>query len=199
MSNFTSLVKCIGSHISDPNLRREVEDEVLHHLETTALRLHARGLSLADANEQAMKQFGDSYEIGKELGRVHNGIKFRYFAGGGLLWYVVSAVIFQSHVIFEAANGSLPLPYWIVQLPSQVLGLPHWLALQSPQIHNMTILDPIARFMEQSFRISGWHVDAVLSGVILTCAAYGVYRLVRACRTSEGRQARSLLRTAFKS
>jgi hypothetical protein len=76
MSDFTSFVKRIGCRIPDTNLRREVEDELLDHLEAAALGLHARGLSLEDARVLAMQQFGDPDEIGKEFGRVHNGIKW---------------------------------------------------------------------------------------------------------------------------
>ena len=193
MSDFTSFVKRVGRHISDASHRREAEDELLDHLEAVALQLQRQGFSLEEAQERAMQQFGDPDVVGKGLGRVHNGIKFRYFAVGGLLWYAAGAVLFGNDAIYMDGN-------WLEQLPVQVLGLPHWFALQSPQVRSLSgIFEPFARFVTNHVPIAPRHFDAVIGALILTAAAYGVYRLARAFRTPEARQAWSLLRVAFKN
>lgn len=125
---------------------------------------------------------------------MHNRINFRYFAVGGLVWYITGAILFESNAFFMKES-------WLAELPFQLLGLPHWFAFQSPQIRsvsNLTILDPLEMITE-SLRISPWHFDAVIGAGILTVAVYGVYRLARAFRTPEARQAWSLFRMALKS
>lgn len=189
---FSSFVRRVGSRIASAHQQREVEEEILDHLEEAALDLEARGMSPDEARRAAMVRFGDPDQIGKELARVHSRIPFRFFATGGLAWFALGAVLFEFHAFWISGH-------WLLQLPFQILGLPHWLALQSPQIGKVSmVFDPLAQFMSRTLSISPWHLDAAIGALVLTPAAYVVYRLVRAVRRPEVRQAWMLLKAAFK-
>ena len=192
-SELAAFIKRVGSRVAAERERRAVEDEIHDHLVEAALELEARGMSSEEATRSAMQQFGDPDLIGRELARVHNPVPFRFFAAGGLAWFALGAILFETGA-FRISG------HWLVQLPVQVLGLPHWLALQSPQVRAMsTVLRPLAQFMSNSWSVSPWHIDAAISAVILTPVAYGIYRLVRASRMPEVAQAWSLLKVAFKN
>lgn len=192
MDELTHFVKKISDRVSSLERRHDLEDELRYHLEATTQELVDHGLPLREARTQAMQRFGDPHLIAKELGRVHNQIKFRYFAAGGLIWYLVGAILFETGA-FNISH------HWLAQLPFQVLGLPHWFAMQAPQIRDLPLWAPVARLVSQSLRISLWHLDAITAALILTPAAYGAYRLLRAALAPEGSQAWALLGKALKN
>lgn len=198
MPDFTTFIQSLTGHLSSPDHRREIADEMRDHLEEAALDLQAQGFSPDEARTLAMQRFGDPETIGKELGRVHNRIQFRHFAVGGVLWYIAGALLYETGAFFINTDG-LPVPHWLAELPFQVLGLPHWFAKQAPQIRDLPVLGPLERFLGNSLGISSAHIDAVVGAAILTAAAYGVYRLARALKAPEARQAFSLLRTALRN
>lgn len=192
-SELTAFVKRIGSRVAAAQERQAVEEEILDHLVEVATELEGRGMSSEEARRSAIQQFGDPDLIGRELARVHNRIPFRLFAAGGIVWFALGVILYEAHAFYV-------FDHWLAQLPFQVLGLPHWLALQSPQVRSMgSILQPLAHFLSNSLSISPWHLDAAISAVFLTPAGYGAYRLIRFVRTLEARQAWSLLRLAFKN
>lgn len=196
-SDFTAFVARVSARVAGECERRALEDEILDHLLESARELEAGGVPPEEARRQAMARFGDPDRIGKELARVHNRVPFRFFALGGLVWYALGAVFLETGAFYINQH-------WLVQLPLQVLGLPHWLAEVSPQIQALAQpLAPVARFMSESLSVSPWHLGAAMSAVILTPLAYGLYcgahRFIRFIRQPEAAQAWGLLKLAWKN
>lgn len=195
-SELASFARRVCSRIGTERERLAAQEEILDHLMEAARELEAQGMPADEAQRSAMERFGDPDMIGRELARVYGTIPFRYFALGGAIWFAIGALLFELDAFWIS-------DHWLLQLPLQLLGLPHWAALQAPQIEAATgLLDSLRWHMGRTWSISPWHLDAAIAAIVLTPAAYGVYRVIhrvtRVVGRPETRQAWSLLVAAFR-